>query len=176
VSLVFLPVVCQKIHIDRQIIITREPIVIKVLPSGASPYSSPRSPPPASTSHPVAVGTAPSPCTHRIASGPISPRKRSARRPKNHNIVPISASLRAANSRSCRLRTSPPLRQRKQVQRVIGIDPTTRGSEDIVITFRPEATPEEEERFISELAYAFLALARHLVAVEEEAELDNIQF
>jgi hypothetical protein len=48
--------------------------------------------------------------------------------------------------------------------------------EDIVITFKPDSTPEEEARFISELAYAILALARHLVAKEEATELDNIEF
>jgi hypothetical protein len=48
--------------------------------------------------------------------------------------------------------------------------------EDIIITFKPDATPEEEERFISELGYALLALARHLVAVEEGGELDAIKF
>ncbi|HEY3569931.1 MAG TPA: hypothetical protein VGP73_18500 [Thermoanaerobaculia bacterium] len=52
----------------------------------------------------------------------------------------------------------------------------TQIAEDLVITFRPDATPEEKEKFISELAYALLALARHLVAVEEEGERDAIQF
>ena len=47
---------------------------------------------------------------------------------------------------------------------------------DLVITFKPDSTPEEEERFLSELAYAILALARHLVAKEDPSELDTIEF
>ncbi len=47
---------------------------------------------------------------------------------------------------------------------------------DLVITFKPDSTPEEEERFISELAYAILALVRNLVAKEEPSELDTIEF
>ena len=39
--------------------------------------------------------------------------------------------------------------------------------DDVVITFRPDATPEEEERFLSELAWAILAVARHVVEKEE---------
>lgn len=39
--------------------------------------------------------------------------------------------------------------------------------DDFVITFRPDATPEEEERFLNELAIAILAIARHLVDKEE---------
>jgi hypothetical protein len=48
--------------------------------------------------------------------------------------------------------------------------------EGLVITFDPDATPEEMERFISEMAYALLALARYLVSVEEEGDLGTIRF
>lgn len=53
---------------------------------------------------------------------------------------------------------------------------------DYVITFKPDATPEEEERFLTELAYAIFAIARHAVAMEEEQgaedreELKTIDF
>lgn len=36
--------------------------------------------------------------------------------------------------------------------------------DDFVITLKPDATPEQIERFISELAYAIVAIARHVVA------------
>ena len=51
-----------------------------------------------------------------------------------------------------------------------------KSDEDLVISFNPDATPEEMKRFISEMAYALLALARHLVAVEEDGDLGTIQF
>lgn len=41
---------------------------------------------------------------------------------------------------------------------------------DLVITFRPDATPEEEDEFLTELAYAILAVARHTVNKEIEAQ------
>ena len=40
--------------------------------------------------------------------------------------------------------------------------------DDLVITFKPDATPEAEARFIKELASAILAIARHLEATENE--------
>jgi hypothetical protein len=45
---------------------------------------------------------------------------------------------------------------------------TSHADGELVITFRPDATPEEEERFLAELAHALLAIARHVVAVQEE--------
>lgn len=39
--------------------------------------------------------------------------------------------------------------------------------DNLVITFKPEATPEEEDRFLTELAHAILAIARHLVATQD---------
>ena len=39
--------------------------------------------------------------------------------------------------------------------------------DDLVITFKPEATPEEEDRFLTEFARAILAVARHLVATQD---------
>ena len=53
--------------------------------------------------------------------------------------------------------------------------------DDVVITFRPDATPEEEERFLSELAFAVLAIARHVVMSEplqsdEDEKLGTIDF
>jgi hypothetical protein len=44
--------------------------------------------------------------------------------------------------------------------------------DNLVITFKPETTPKEEERFLTELAQAILAVARHLVALQE-AERDE---
>jgi hypothetical protein len=45
--------------------------------------------------------------------------------------------------------------------------------DDLVITFKPDATPEAEARFIAELASAILAIARHLDASEnEDGDLD----
>jgi hypothetical protein len=38
--------------------------------------------------------------------------------------------------------------------------------DDIVITFRPDANPEEEECFLSDLAQAIMAIARHVVEAE----------
>ena len=47
--------------------------------------------------------------------------------------------------------------------------------DDFIITFRPDATPEEKDRFLSELAFAALAIARHVVMSEplqpEEEEM-----
>lgn len=53
--------------------------------------------------------------------------------------------------------------------------------DDLVITFRPDATPEEEERFLSELAFAVLAIARHIVATQPlppdaDEGLETIEF
>lgn len=39
--------------------------------------------------------------------------------------------------------------------------------DDLVITFKPEATPEEEDRFTTELAHAILSIARHLVEMQD---------
>jgi hypothetical protein len=39
--------------------------------------------------------------------------------------------------------------------------------DDLIITLKPEATPEEEERFLAELAKVVLAIARHVVARED---------
>jgi len=39
--------------------------------------------------------------------------------------------------------------------------------DDLVITFKPEATPEEEDRFLTEFAHAIFAVARHLVATQD---------
>ncbi|MEP7010182.1 MAG: hypothetical protein ABJC13_07650 [Acidobacteriota bacterium] len=39
--------------------------------------------------------------------------------------------------------------------------------DDFVITFAPDATPEEEERFLTELAHAIIAVAKHLVDQED---------
>jgi hypothetical protein len=52
---------------------------------------------------------------------------------------------------------------------------------DLVITFRPDATAEEEDRFLSELAFAILAVARHVVMSEplrpdKDEELGTIDF
>jgi len=44
---------------------------------------------------------------------------------------------------------------------------TTDPFEDLIITIKPEATPEEEERFLTELARVILAIARHVVTLEE---------
>lgn len=53
--------------------------------------------------------------------------------------------------------------------------------DDLVITFKPDATAEEEERFLTDLARAILAVARHVIAVQEgdesgEKELETIEF
>ena len=49
--------------------------------------------------------------------------------------------------------------------------------DDLVITFRPNATPEEEERFLSEFSFAVLAIARHIVAMQPDDEaLEAIEF
>ncbi len=48
--------------------------------------------------------------------------------------------------------------------------------DDLVITFKPDATPEEIDRFLTELAQAILAIARHIVAREDGEELDTIEF
>lgn len=48
------------------------------------------------------------------------------------------------------------------------IDPT----EDLIITIKPDATPEEEEQFLTEFARIVLAIARHVVA-HEEAQLSR---
>ena len=48
----------------------------------------------------------------------------------------------------------------------------------LVITFKPEATPEEEERFIAEFADAVIAVARHLVEkqnVPADSDADSIE-
>ena len=37
----------------------------------------------------------------------------------------------------------------------------------LVITLKPDATPEEIDRFLTDLARAIIAIARHLVALEE---------
>jgi hypothetical protein len=42
--------------------------------------------------------------------------------------------------------------------------------DDFVITFKPDATPEEEERFLTDLAHAILAVARHVVATRDPKE------
>ena len=39
--------------------------------------------------------------------------------------------------------------------------------DDYVITFAPDATPEEERRFLDELAHTIITVARHLVAKDE---------
>ena len=49
-------------------------------------------------------------------------------------------------------------------------------SNDLVITFKPDATPEEKDRFLTELAQAILAIARHIVAREDGEELEDIEF
>jgi len=53
--------------------------------------------------------------------------------------------------------------------------------DDLVITFKPDATPEEEDRFLTEFAFAILSVARHIVATQpqrpdEEEELATIEF
>lgn len=49
-----------------------------------------------------------------------------------------------------------------------------RSNDDLVITFKPEATPEEEQRFLIELAHAIVAIARHVVDTQEEqVDKDN---
>jgi hypothetical protein len=48
--------------------------------------------------------------------------------------------------------------------------------DDLVITFRPDATPEEEERFLSEFAFAVLTIARHIVATQPlESDDDGLE-
>jgi hypothetical protein len=48
--------------------------------------------------------------------------------------------------------------------------------DDLLITFKPEATPEEEERFLTELAHAIIAIARHIVAAQNEESDEGIEF
>jgi hypothetical protein len=53
--------------------------------------------------------------------------------------------------------------------------------DDLIITFRPDATPEEEERFLSEFAFAVLAVARHIIATQpleavDDEKLETIEF
>jgi ABC-type uncharacterized transport system involved in gliding motility auxiliary subunit len=50
--------------------------------------------------------------------------------------------------------------------------------EDLVITIKPDVTPEEEDRFIQELARIIVALARRLAAKEnlEPEDLETIAF
>lgn len=50
---------------------------------------------------------------------------------------------------------------------------TTNREDDLVITFEPEATEEEKERFLTELARVVLVIARHLVTLEEEGQREN---
>jgi hypothetical protein len=52
-------------------------------------------------------------------------------------------------------------------------DNMSRDEGEVVITFKPDATGEEKDKFLSEMAYAITALARHLVALEEENEEDG---
>lgn len=48
--------------------------------------------------------------------------------------------------------------------------------DDLVITFKPEATPEEEDRFLTEFAHAIIAIARHLVATQDmSADGDELE-
>jgi hypothetical protein len=51
--------------------------------------------------------------------------------------------------------------------------------DDLIITFAPDTTPEEEERFLTELAHAIIAVARHLVAKQDgqgdEDELETME-
>ena len=49
---------------------------------------------------------------------------------------------------------------------------------DLIITFKPDVTPEEEEKFIQELARVIVALARHLATKEslEPEDLETIEF
>jgi hypothetical protein len=52
-------------------------------------------------------------------------------------------------------------------------------SEDFIITIKPEATPEEVKQFTEQLARVILAIARHVVTLQDrpsgEAE-DTIAF
>ena len=54
--------------------------------------------------------------------------------------------------------------------------------DDYIITLKPDITPEEEDRFLTELAHAIFAIARHVVATEEEKaaegkeEMETIDF
>jgi hypothetical protein len=43
-------------------------------------------------------------------------------------------------------------------------------SNEFVITFKPDATPEEEERFLTDFARVLLALARHIIDNEPPQE------
>jgi hypothetical protein len=46
--------------------------------------------------------------------------------------------------------------------------------DEVVITFKPDATEEQIERFLTDLAYAILAVARHVVDKEEQ-EANNVE-
>lgn len=47
--------------------------------------------------------------------------------------------------------------------------------DDVVITFKPDATEEEIDRFLTDLAYAILAVARHIVDKEEAADSTDME-
>ena len=53
---------------------------------------------------------------------------------------------------------------------------------DLVITFKPDVTPDEEEHFLTEFASIILSIARHVVALEaeqsgqtHEAQIEDIE-